>query len=346
MLFIFRLIFVVITASVAYQISIAMFNAAPFSWINIFSIVIGTGVAVAVIWIELQYANRFVIATFTVILGLLIGFVASYLFLQALMLIPHVKILRQIFERSQTEQIQDALRVGVTFFFCYLVIVLLARTRNRFKLLIPFVELNKESDDRHLILDSSVIIDGRILSICDTNILKGVYTIPKFVLNELQLLADSVDRKKRMRGRRGIDILGELQKKTVLQIYFDTELFPHIKEVDDKLLALSQKLGGVLVTNDYNLKKIAELQGIEVINLNAVANALRPPVMPGDTINIQIIKPGEEAEQGIGYLDDGTVVIVQNAAPLIGQLVEVVVTNVLQTNMGRMVFAKASEKHP
>lgn len=345
MLFIFRLTFVIITASVAYQIAVAIFNSPPFSWVNIVSIMLGTGVAVAIIWGELQYSNRFVIGIFTIILGLLIGFVSAHLFLQAVMLIPHVKILGQIFTRMQTEQIQDALRIGITFFFSYLVIVLLARTRNRFKLLIPFVELNKESNERHLILDSSVIIDGRILSICETNILKGIYTIPKFVLNELQLLADSVDRKKRMRGRRGIDILGELQKKTGLQIYFDSETFNHIKEVDEKLLALSQKLSGILVTNDYNLKKIAELQGIEVINLNAVANALRPPVMPGDNISIQIIKTGEEAEQGIGYLDDGTVVIVQNASALIGQTVEVVVTNVLQTNMGRMVFAKYAEKH-
>jgi len=152
------------------------------------------------------------------------------------------------------------------------------------------------------------------------------------------------------RGRRGIDTLGELQKKANIKIYFDTEMFSHIKNVDDKLLALCQKLNGVLVTNDYNLKKIAELQNIEVINLNAVANALRPPVLPGDAMQIQIIKAGEEPDQGIGYLDDGTVVIVQNAITYLEQTVEVLVTNVLQTNMGRMVFAKISgqvpEKHP
>ncbi len=349
LLFFLRLIFVIILASVFYQIATAIFSAPPFSWINIVSIIIGALLAVAIIWVELQYANRFIVSIFTLLLGLLIGFIAAYLFLQALFLIPHFRLIKQLFPRFQAEQIEDALKIGITFFFCYLVVVLLVRTRNRFKLLIPFVEFNKETNERYLIIDSSVIIDGRILSICDTNILAGTYTIPKFVLNELQLLADSVDRKKRSRGRRGIDILGELQKKNNLKIYFDPDILPHIKEVDDKLIALTQKLDGVLITNDYNLKKIAELQHVEVINLNAVANALRPPVLPGDTIQIQIIKAGEEPDQGVGYLDDGTVVIVQNALAYIDQTVEVVVTNVLQTNMGRMVFAKAAvtilEKH-
>ncbi len=350
LLFFLRLTFVIITASTFYQIAVATLNAPPFALINILSIILGAFLAVLVIWIEIEYANRFIVSLFTMLFGLLIGFVASHLFLQAFFLIPHIRILRQIFARTQAEQITDALQVGITFFFCYLIVVLLAKTRNRFKLLIPFVELNKETIERYLILDSSVIIDGRILTICETNILPGIFTIPKFVLNELQLLADSGDRKKRGRGRRGIDTLGELQKKANIKIYFDTEMFSHIKNVDDKLLALCQKLNGVLVTNDYNLKKIAELQNIEVINLNAVANALRPPVLPGDAMQIQIIKAGEEPDQGIGYLDDGTVVIVQNAITYLEQTVEVLVTNVLQTNMGRMVFAKISgqvpEKHP
>ena len=343
-LFIFRLIFVITTASVSYQISMATMETAPFSLINIGSIVTGALVGVSIIWIEIQYANRFIVIIFTVILGLLIGFIASNLFLQALFLIPHIQLIKQRLPIIQFRQLQEAVQVGITFFFCYMAIAILIRTRNRFKLLIPFIDLNRESTEKYLVIDSSIIIDGKILNICDTKILQGTFTIPRFVLHELQTLADSADRKKRERGRRGIDILGELQKKLASKIHFDLEMFPQIREVDDKLIALTQRLSGILVTNDYNLKKIAELQNIDVINLNAVANALRPSVLPGDLLHIHILKYGEEAGQGVGYLEDGTVVIIENGAKYMGKMVEIVITNVLQTNMGRMVFAKPNEE--
>ncbi len=345
-LFFLRLFFVITIASTAYQISLALFAAPPFSAVNIICIIIGALFAVFIIWIEIEYASRFINAIFTVILGILVGFIASTLLIQAIFLIPHIRMLKESFPPIKVQQTEDAIKVGITFFFCYLSIVVFFRTRNRYKMLIPFVELSRESSERYLVLDSSVIIDGRVLSICDTNVLPGTLVIPKFILNELQALADSSDRNKRIRGRRGIDILAELQKKPKIKIYFDPDTLEHIKEVDDRLIALSQRLNAILVTNDYNLKKIAELHNIEIINLNAVANALRPPVIHGDAINIQIVKKGEEINQGIGYLNDGTVVIVENGFSYLDKNIEVIVTNVLQSNMGRMVFARpANEKH-
>jgi uncharacterized protein YacL len=343
-LLLIRILFVIITASTAYQISLAMSATPPFSMVNIISIVLGALFAVFVIWIELKYAVRFIVGVFTVILGLLIGFIASYLFIQGLSLIPHIRILRHSIPPTILNTIQEALEVCVTFFFCYMAVAIQFRTQHRFKLLIPFIDLTKEQFERALILDTSVIIDGRIITLCENNILRGTLVVPKFVLNELQTIADSSDKRKRMRGRRGLEMLAELQKKNSLKIRIDSELLPQIIGVDEKLIALAQNMQGILVTNDYNLKKVAELHHIEVINLNVVANSLRLPVLPGDTLNVQIIREGEEYTQGIGYLEDGTVVVVENGRHLIGKNAEVAITNVLQTNVGRMVFGKLHEK--
>lgn len=199
-LLLLRILFVITTASTFYQLSVAVFDYPPFSFINIFSIVLGSFSAVFIIWIEVQYTIKFIIGIFTVILGLLIGFVASHLFIQALYLIPHIKLIKEAVSPIKMHKIDDAVKVGITFFFCYLSVAILFRTRNRFKLLIPFVELSKETQDKYLILDSSIIIDGRIVSVCKTNILSGTFVISKFILNELQALADSSDKKKDFEG--------------------------------------------------------------------------------------------------------------------------------------------------
>lgn len=339
-----RLLFVITTSSAAYQISLATSGTKPFSMVNISSIFVGTLFAIIVIWIEIRYATRFIVGIFTVILGLLVGFIASYLFIRALFLIPHIRLLQGIFPQAVFAQVVDAFEVGITFFFCYMAVAILFKTQHRFKLLIPFVELTKETREQLLILDTSVIIDGRIVTLCDNNILNGILLIPEFVLNELQLLADSSDKQKRVRGRRGLEMLAELQRMESIQIRLDAEKFPHIKEVDRKLIALASKISGILVTNDYNLKKIAELHNVGVINLNVLSNALRPPVLPGDTLTIRIIKQGEENKQGVGYLADGTAVVVENGYRHIGKDSEIMVTNVLQTNVGRMVFGKLNHE--
>ena len=345
LLLVLRILFVIATASTAYQISVEASGTPPFSWTNFTSILIGTSIAVGIIWVEMKYAARFILGAFTVILGLLVGFIASYLFTKALFLLPHMRVIKEGIRVTLFSKIEDALQVCITFFFCYMSVAILFRTRNRFKLLIPFVDLTSQKTQDYLILDTSVIIDGRIINLCDNNILRGTIVLPKFVLNELQMIADSPDKLKRVRGRRGLEMLAELKNRKDLEIHLDEELFPKIKEVDEKLIALSQKLHGMLVTNDYNLKKIAELYQVEVINLNVVANSLRPPVLPGDQLSIRIIRKGEESNQGIGYLKDGTVVVVENGFKLIGSTVDVIVTNILQTNVGRMVFGKPGTSH-
>lgn len=337
-----RTVFVITTASVFYQLAKLIFERPNFHIVNISAIITGSIIGICIIWVEIKYSTRFLVGIFTVILGLLVGFIASYLFVQALFLIPHVNMMKDIFP-DEYQKIRDLVNVGITFLFCYLSVAVLYRTKNRFKLLIPFVDFTKEAGDRRLILDSSIIIDGRISNICETGIMKGNLVIPKFILDEVQSLADCSDKQKRIRGRRGLEILAELQKNKRLDVTIEPQTFPNIKEVDNKLIALAQEINGIVITNDYNLKKIAQLQDVEVINLNSLANALKPTVFPGELIDIRIVKQGEEAEQGIGYLEDGTVVIVENTRKMIGKNVSVVVTNVLQNNIGRMVFAKLNE---
>lgn len=339
---ILRTIFVVTTASVAYQTTKSILNLPNFHIINISSIFVGVLFGIIIVWVEIKYSTRFLVGIFTVILGLFVGFLASRLFVEALFLIPHISIFEDVYPKEYVE-IRHSVNVGITFLFCYLSVAIIYRTKNRFKLLIPFVDFTQETSDRRLILDSSIIIDGRISNICETGIIKGNIVIPKFILDEVQSLADCSDKQKRIRGRRGLEILADLQNNKKLQVTIESQSFPNVKEVDNKLIVLAQTISGILITNDYNLKKIAQLQDVEVINLNSLANALKPAVFPGELIEIRIIKQGEEAEQGIGYLEDGTVVIVENTRKSIGRNVSVVVTNVLQNNIGRMVFAKINE---
>lgn len=339
-LFLLRLLFVITTASISYQIAF-IFYPDPFHFVNILSIFIGTFGAIGIILLEINSSGKIFSIVFTGIFGLLVGFIASNLFIQTFLMIPQIQLLRTFVNSTQLPKIQNALEIVITFFFCYLSLVVLAKTKNRFKILVPFIEFQKSSpQERILVVDSSVIIDGRILNIIDTNIIVGTLTIPKFILNELQSLADSSDKVKRNKGRRAIEILAELEKKTDRKCVFDPETMPNVKEVDNKLLQFTKKCDGILVTNDYNLHKIANLQHIEVINLNAVANAFRPPVLPGNILHIQILKQGEEPTQGIGYLEDGTVIVVDNGWGHKEKYIDVTVTNVLQTNVGRMIFAK------
>jgi uncharacterized protein YacL len=193
------------------------------------------------------------------------------------------------------------------------------------------------------ILDTSVIIDGRIADVADTGFLDGIYVIPEFVLRELQVVADSTDSSKRQRGRRGLDMLQRMQSNQNLQIQIVPDDFPSIKEVDLKLLELAKKWEAKVVTNDFNLNKVAQLHRVEVLNVNDLANALKPVVLPGEKMTIVILKEGKEYNQGVGYLDDGTMVVVDHARRLIGRTVEITVTSVLQTASGKMIFGRMDE---
>jgi uncharacterized protein YacL len=196
----------------------------------------------------------------------------------------------------------------------------------------------------HKILDTSVIIDGRISDICDTAFIDGDLVVPQFILKELQLVADSADSVKRQRGRRGLDVLDQLQKSSRISVVITELDYPEIKDVDSKLIELAKHMDAKIITNDFNLNKIAQLQGVAVLNINELANALKPVVLPGEMINVFILKEGKEKDQGVAYLDDGTMVVVDNSRKMIGQNVEITVTSVLQTTVGKMIFGRYNEE--
>jgi uncharacterized protein YacL len=202
----------------------------------------------------------------------------------------------------------------------------------------------KQNRRSYKILDTSVIIDGRIADIAETGFLDGVLTIPAFVLRELQLVADSADSLKRNRGRRGLDILQRIQKLTNIQVTIVEDDFPAVREVDMKLIELAKLYEGKIVTNDFNLNKVAQLHGVDVLNINELANALKPIVLPGEIMKVFILKEGKEYNQGVAYLDDGTMVVVDNARKMIGKNVDISVTSVLQTTAGKMIFGKFDER--
>lgn len=207
------------------------------------------------------------------------------------------------------------------------------------------VEESEQSANQHelKILDTSVIIDGRIADICQTGFLEGVIVIPQFVLNELQHIADSSDALKRNRGRRGLDILNRIQKELPIRVEMYEGDFDDIQEVDSKLVKLAKLTGGTVVTNDFNLNKVCEFQNVSVLNINDLANAVKPVVLPGEEMNVQVIKDGKEQNQGVAYLDDGTMIVVEGGRDYIGKRIDVLVTSVLQTSAGRMIFAKPKQ---
>ncbi|MDO8835160.1 MAG: hypothetical protein Q7V01_06170 [Vicinamibacterales bacterium] len=196
---------------------------------------------------------------------------------------------------------------------------------------------------RYRILDTSVIIDGRIADLCETGFLDGTLVIPQFVLKELQAIADSGDTLRRNRGRRGLDILQKIQKMTGVDVTVSDVDFPDVREVDLKLIELARTLQGKIVTNDFNLNKVAQLRGVDVLNINLLANALKPVVLPGETMKVFILKEGKEYNQGVAYLDDGTMVVVDNARKMISKTIDIVVTSVLQTTAGKMIFGRFIE---
>jgi len=196
---------------------------------------------------------------------------------------------------------------------------------------------------RYKILDTSVIIDGRIADVCETGFIDGTLVIPQFVLKELQLVADSGDSMKRNRGRRGLDILQKIQKMAAVDVTISDVDFPEVREVDLKLIELARTLQGKIVTNDFNLNKVAQLRGVDVLNVNELANSLKPVVLPGELMKVFILKEGKEYNQGVAYLDDGTMVVVDNARKMISKTIDIVVTSVLQTTAGKMIFGRYIE---
>jgi uncharacterized protein YacL len=238
----------------------------------------------------------------------------------------------------------------IMIFICYVCVSTLLQTKDDFRFIIPYMEFSKEiKGARPLVLDTSVVIDGRIADVAETRVIDQPMVVPRFVLQELQSIADSSDKLRRNRGRRGLDILNRLQKSPGIEVRIHDAEIPElagIREVDQRLVVLAKHLGGKVVTNDYNLNKIARLQGVEVINLNDLANAMKPIVLPGENLTIKILKRGEEQGQGVGYLDDGTMVVAEQGAYHLGEIVRLTVTSVLQTSAGRMIFGRMEPGPP
>jgi len=271
----------------------------------------------------------------SVYFGLIVGLFLSYV--AGLALTP-------VFESLQTdEQVRNVVQLIVSAVLCYTCISFLFQTKDDFRFIIPYVEFTKEVRGRRpYVLDTSVIIDGRIADLVETNLFDSRLVMPRFVLTELQAIADSADRTKRARGRRGLDILNRLRNNPDVDFTIWDRDLPEFsgQSVDLKLITLAKHLEARLVTNDYNLNKVARVHGVRVININDLANALKPRFLPGEQIQVRLVRPGEEEQQGVGYLDDGTMVVVEDGREYVGRTVVLNVTSVLQTSAGRMVFGR------
>jgi len=255
------------------------------------------------------------------------------------------QLLGYAFSGLQNSTIRISISVILICVFGYIGLVLGGKKVEEFKW--PgwgFFAKGSQKKDGGKILDTSVIIDGRVADICETDFLEGPLIIPQFILQELQHIADSADSLKRARGRRGLDILNRMQKGDTVEVKVVDDDYPDIKEVDAKLIALGREMNAKIVTNDFNLNKVAQLQGVPVLNINQLANALKPMVLPGEVLHLQIMREGKEQGQGVAYLDDGTMVVVENASRHLGQKVEASVTSILQTTAGRMIFTTLKEE--
>jgi uncharacterized protein YacL len=325
-----RIFFIFLSCVVGYYIGMLLgdFNVA---W-GIGGLAAGFFGSALVILLEMAM-KRFSIRNLSAaVFGLIFGFFMAWVLTGVIKLIP------------MSIQLFSSIQIILILVLCYLGMVIAMRGKDEFNLIIPYVKfVRQDRRDDIVLLDTSVIIDGRIADIFQTHFIEGRIVIPRFVLKELQQIADSQDALKRNRGRRGLDVLNKIQKNTALDVKIQEDDFPEIKEVDAKLVKLAKLLGAKVFTNDFNLNKVAEIQSVPVLNINELANSLRPVILPGEPMEVRISKEGKEYNQGVAYLDDGTMVVVDNSRHLIGQAVKVTVTSVLQTSAGRMIFAKLEE---
>lgn len=300
------------------------------TWVSFFGVLI---VAIGVLVADFSIRRKRLDTITAVYFGTIIGLFLTYVFQLALSpLMPQKNL-----------YLADWIQLAISTVLCYSCISVLLQTKDDFRFIIPYVEFAKEVKGlKPYVLDTSVVIDGRIADVVETRVIDNQLIMPQFVIAELQAIADSNDKMKRNRGRRGLDILNRLRSdpKVDLMIY-DREL-PEFagQPVDQKLVLLAKNLDGKVVTNDYNLNKVAKLHNVGVINLNDIANSLKPVFLPGEAIDVRIVKAGEEAGQGVGYLEDGTMVVIEGGRDHVGELVAATVTSVLQTSAGRMVFGR------
>lgn len=333
MIAIFRILFIV--ASV-------IFTTLYYIDVSLTAVIIG-GVVSAVAALAIIIVIEYVSHTFSTrillaaLLGLFIGLIFSHLLVIAFVSMP-------LPISPESLSVMKGLIYHIIGFATMLFFVINNDSISLLDYIIPEkTEEGRESGIAYKILDTSVIIDGRIADICDTGFIEGILVIPNFVLNELQMIADSADSIKRNRGRRGLDILNKMQKDQSIMVKISDMDFPEIHEVDAKLVKMAKVMKAMVITNDFNLNKVAEFHGVKVLNINQLSNALKPIVLPGEEMKVALIKEGKDSNQAIGYLDDGTMVVVENGRRRLGHEVDVIVTSVLQTTAGRMIFARIRE---
>ncbi len=334
-LVILRCVFLAVAIALGFQLANSSFvsGAEKGKWLPWIGFLGVMAVAAAVLASDILTQRKRLDTITAVIFGTFIGLILTYVF--RIVLTPWLE--------GVDEAIVTWLQLGIATIVCYGFISVLLQTKDDFRFIIPYVEFAKEVKGlKPYVLDTSVVIDGRIADIVETRVIDNQLVMPQFVIAELQAIADSSDKLRRNRGRRGLDILNRLRSdpKVDLMIY-DRELPEFVGQpVDQKLVLLAKKLEGKVVTNDYNLNKVAKLHNVGVINLNDIANSLKPVFLPGESVDVRIVKAGEEAGQGVGYLEDGTMVVIEGGREHIGEQVYATVTSVLQTSAGRMVFGR------
>jgi uncharacterized protein YacL len=293
-------------------------------------------IAVAIIFFEVRIRRASLKTLIGAAVGSIMGIIGAYLI---------GSLISRQESMAVAPETKTFLTLSLTFFMAYVGLMVGAAKGDYLDLsALGGIFSDKTSRRDYKILDTSVIIDGRIADVAETGFLGGTIVIPQFILRELQQVADSPDSSKRQRGRRGLDMLNRLQNNNTLDIQIVETDFPAVREVDLKLIELGKQLDAVIVTNDFNLNKVAQLRGVNVLNINELANALKPVVLPGEAMKVFILKEGKEYNQGVAYLDDGTMVVVDNARKLIGRNADIAVTSVLQTTAGKMIFGRLWEE--
>jgi uncharacterized protein YacL len=306
----------------------------PFGLTNLMAAGVGLAFSVAVFLFEIRLQRASMRRLIGGAIGSILGILGAYL--MGLILV----------RTSIPEGSRSFMDVALLLVMTYIGLVVGANKGDMLNLAALGGLFGSERSTRRMpkVLDTSVIIDGRIADICEAHFLDGVMLIPQFVLRELQFVADSADSMKRQRGRRGLEVLQRIQKMPHLEIEIADEDFPNIADVDLKLIELAKRYDGKIITNDYNLNKVASLQGIEILNVNQLANALKPVVLPGETMRVFILREGKEYNQGVAYLDDGTMVVVDGARRMINKTIDITVTSVHQTTAGKMIFGRLDER--
>jgi len=339
LLWLFRGIFIIVVISVlvvnAASVNLTAAENSTSWWAVVIS---GMGLVMFFLLLDVLTPKHKLTALAGVFFGLLVGMLISAVLAQA------VDMIGETYRIQLVEPAKVAIKWMMGICICYFTITIVMRTKDDFRFVVPYVEFAKQTKgSRPLVLDTSAIVDGRIADLCESRLFDAPVIVPRFVLNELQLIADSGDKLKRNRGRRGLDVLKKMQASSSIDVEIDESTAAEIEEakgVDQKLLLFTKIRNGRLATTDYNLTKVAQVRGVDVVNINDLANLLKVVALPGETMHVRIVKPGEEADQGIGYLDDGTMIVVEGARSKIGKDIVLSVTSSLQTSAGKMIFGK------